>query len=402
MVLAFILLNYLASASISWGQDLPAAVKALDEGQKAIQKLEGPCAKCEAQKAAKKVEGLFDSRTVLELKIRGHFSVGLKDKGQDKAQQEATQSDGELLIGSPYDQKISVRLERRGWARGGCEIPLMKVIWDKKAKDVQGTLLDPLKDNDMKWVSDCSLGQTREILLEYFAQRAMELSSFPALRVRLAKVTYEDLDNRGKKTFRGNDHYGYFLEPDKDVEHRLKVTVVPVKKFAAENNSFDLTQNPSSDMTLAIPGILLEDLFQNEDYKVWENKNTVVLMKKMDLKKEDFKKTGSYAGFLPYDMTLIPGRILNYSMVDWAQVLNKSYAGGHGSWSNGERVLLKGSPDYWHSEWLKYAQILETKEDIIRQELKALPSALPSNVDQMLADYFTALRAFIQSKKAQP
>lgn len=397
-VQAGIILFLIAFSGTLSAQDLPEALKVMKEGENEIKKLDGACAKCEAQKAEKKVAGLFDSRTILKLTMRGHFSRKLELIGVEKRQQEATQSKGELEFETPA-QKFPVQLERRGWARGGCPVPLLKILWDKKIPEIQGTLFDPLKDNDMRWVSECAKAKTdhRSILLEYLAQRWMELSGFPALRVRLTEVSYVDLDNKGK-AFVDHKQYGFFLEPDKDVEKRLNLSVLHLKKSNDEYFEFDFAQNEGSDLTFAIPTILIEGLLKNWDFSIGKNKNSIVLMNRIEEKKKaDLKAVGVYAGVLPYDMTIEPHLVLNFKNHALDAEVGLMYNGKSPGFDGTLRI---SDPVRWKSEFIRYTKLLLPKRQEFLDEIKALPVSMPSNVADRVNAYFDALQRLVDQAGA--
>ncbi|MBL7715386.1 MAG: hypothetical protein JNL01_07935 [Bdellovibrionales bacterium] len=393
-------------------QEVPQALQAMKEGEDAIKKLDGHCAKCEAQKKAeKKVEGLFDRRTLLKVKITGQFSGKLKGDGGpgfNVPDHRLTQSPGMIEIKS-HGQKFPVQLQRRGGGRGTCPVPLLKVIWDKKDAQIQGTLFDPLKDNDMKWVSECYFAENGagfmgkklnpiehgSVMMEYLTQRWMEVSGFPAFRVRLAQVHYLD-SSKGNRRFVKKMQYGFFIEPDKDVEKRLDVSVLHLKMFKPGYNDIDFMTDAKSDHTLAIPTILIEVLAANWDYDLGKNKNTVVLMKKVqDKKKANLKEVGVYAGVLPYDMAISADIIFqgNESVNSILSRLQSNFE-GKTSGFNGEIPNLNVAR--WKAEFLRYSKELLPKRQAFLDEIQNLPIQMPEGVSKRVAAYFDALQLLVQ------
>lgn len=402
-----------SSQGAGHAQEVPQALKLMKEGENEIKKLDGKCAKCEAQKnLEKKVEGLFDQRTLIKVTFSGAFTGKLKGDpgphGMGFPDHSLTRSPGTVEIES-HGQKFPVQLERRGGGRGGCPVPLLKVIWEKKEPKIQGTLFDPLKDNDMRWVSECMDSdkpfhvnvdepEHSTVMIEYLAQRWMEESGFPALRVRLAEVTYLDTAN-GNQKFVRKMQYGFFIEPDKDIEKRLNVSVLPLKMMTPGYNDVDFMANSKSDHTLAIPTILIQVLMDNWDYDLGKNKNTLVLMKKIEGKKKaDLHKDGIYAGVLPYDMAISVNSILHFARTPETitSILSKLRSHFHGNTSGYNGQIPNLDQARWKSEFIRYSKELLPKRQAFLNQIKDLPVQLPGGVAARVEAFFGALQLLVQ------
>ncbi|MBL7716482.1 MAG: hypothetical protein JNL01_13540 [Bdellovibrionales bacterium] len=387
----------------------PATLKSSFELLKPVEK------PCEGDPKGKKksndlVEGLFDKTDLLTVELTSDFMGKLANPTRDDLEQEKTRSKATLKILGPVQQTISMDVQRRGYGRGTCAVPLLKMDWKKDDPSVKNTLFDPLKGSSLKWVSECETsGNTERLMLEYLSQRWVVVSGFPHIRVRLAKVKYIDKDS-GKLLSEG---YGFFMEPKKDIEERYGVTILP-----AERNHFDmpydLRKHPEADLTKAIPSMLIQALMLNHDYRPIFNKNTFVLLK--PLAKDDEKKfetLGIYQGFLPYDMAYIDRHVLSYP--DYGidsvhanqgrshlQNLKKVLSGLAGYQPDMDRLITEKNKGIWASEVVRYSKELLPKKDDFHKELKALPVPLLPNVENLVNDFFKALQTVVDQNGVVP
>lgn len=343
------------------------------------------------ERKSKKKKGLFDDESLLEMEIHGPFSGGLKTQ--------ELETDGKIISISEGGKELKVKLSRRGHGRGSCPVPLLKVSWDKKDPSIQDTLFDPLKDNDMKWVSHCKpeWGQ-RVVMYEYLAQKWAEAAQIPHMKTRLVRVTYFDSSNNAKFS----EGYGFFMEPIKDLEKRYDKTIISDKTKGYEIY-FNYFAHKDMDPTRGLPMMILEALALNRDYWIDTRKNSMILVEKM--KKEDlpkFKEQAIYWAPVPYDMAMKYSVAINHKAGDTQVFLDelvnvKEARTPHWStgWSDGK--LAKGDKDRWRKEFANHAKAFLTHKQEVIDQADKLPdqTILGPNLKSHAEDFFKALESLI-------
>lgn len=340
--------------------------------------------------ANKKKIGLFDGDSLIDIEIHGHFGTTLKEPEK--------KAEGKIIIHTDGSE-IPVKLSRRGGGgRIGCPIPLLKVEWDKDAPEVQNTLFDPIKDNDMKWVSHCrNESGTKSILYEYLTQKWAEASGIPHMKSRLAKVVYFDMDSQTQI----GTNYGIFLEPAKDLAKRYDKTIISDQNPGFVQY-FDYLKNPNADPKRGLPMMIVESLTLNRDYWVGLRKNTVILIDKM--KKEDepkFKEQGIYFAAVPYDMGSGYAKAFKRPKDDlsfFREELSNVKAGNTVHWQDGweDQGLARGKKEEWRKEFAVQGQKILLRKKEILEQIKLIPEEMPNDMTAHVEDFFKALEKEMQ------
>lgn len=160
-------------------------------------------------------ERLFESDVVLKLTIISDFASIMDDRGEDRSYHK-----GELyylnFIGDTIRRKV--RLKTRGNFRRdptNCKYPPIMVKFGKlKTADSIFT-----EQSNLKLVTQCQL--ENYVLLEYLAYKIYGLFSSHSYRVRLAHITYVDMDTRESYFTR----YGFFIEDEAEMVVRIHAKV---------------------------------------------------------------------------------------------------------------------------------------------------------------------------------
>ena len=135
--------------------------------------------------------GLFDTDALLELTLKGNLKAFLKDKGENRSYHPATLA---YFAEDSATVSLDLKVKTRGIFRrkyGDCDVPPLMLNFKKK--QVEQTLF--ANQDKLKLVTHCRKKQKlyeQYLLQEYFAYRVYNLLTDRSLRVRLARMTYQD------------------------------------------------------------------------------------------------------------------------------------------------------------------------------------------------------------------
>jgi hypothetical protein len=158
---------------------------------------------------------LFQSESMLEVRIVADFKTLFKDRGEERDYHE-----GEFYwreSGDSLEQQLPVKLRLRGNFRRkkeNCGFPPIRLKFGKD--DTKGTLFAGQKK--LKLVTHCSNRSAYEQynLEEYLAYKMYNELTDWSFRVRLLKISYEDA--KGKKD--PIQRYGFLIEDEDDMAER--------------------------------------------------------------------------------------------------------------------------------------------------------------------------------------
>lgn len=132
-----------------------------------------------------------------------------------------------------------------------CPFPPLRI--NLKKSQAKGTLFD--KQSKLKLVAHCRDASDRyeqNVIKEYLAYRMLNTLTDISYRVRLARITYVDSEQKHDDRVR----YGFFIEHKKGVSRRLGLPVISTEKIRTED-----LQGPYSDLTS-----LFQFLIANTDF----------------------------------------------------------------------------------------------------------------------------------------
>lgn len=159
-------------------------------------------------------------------------------KDNDK---EPEYSEGQLILHSDAeDENFDIKVRPRGNSRrffDFCIFPPIKLNFKKKAVD--GTVFEG--QDKIKLVAFCKDLDINEayVLKEYLVYKLLNCLTPYSNKVRLAEITYKDINNKGKEINR----YGFLIEDDDDMAERNNGTITEVlmsNHDRCERNSLDL------------------------------------------------------------------------------------------------------------------------------------------------------------------
>lgn len=224
---------------------------------------------------------LFESDDILTLTILSDFASMMKDRGEDRSYHK-----GELYYLNPGNDTVrrKVRLKTRGNFRRdpeNCKYPPIMVKFGKENS------LDSLFTNQskLKLVTQCQ--KENYVLLEYLAYRFYNLLSSYSYRVRLAQITYKDMES--KETY--FTRYAFFIESETDMTTRINAEIY-------KPNVVQYYLNRENAITMA----MFQYLIGNNDWYVTSKHNNSIL--KLNETKELIT--------VPYDF-------------DWSMLVNANY-----------------------------------------------------------------------------
>ncbi|NOZ45735.1 MAG: hypothetical protein GXO79_03035 [Chlorobi bacterium] len=169
---------------------------------------------------------LFETDKVLELTIITDLKGIKKDIGELRSYHKA--------IIKYYDVdsvvvQTKAKIRTRGRIRRSknvCNFPPLKV--KMKINSVIGTIFEG--NESFKIVTHCQTSKEvyqQYIILEYLIYKMYQLITDKAFQVRLAKITYEDVNNPQKTI----EKYGILLEMDEHLANRLGGSILEVKNI---------------------------------------------------------------------------------------------------------------------------------------------------------------------------
>ncbi|MDZ7606325.1 MAG: hypothetical protein U5K79_12230 [Cyclobacteriaceae bacterium] len=180
---------------------------------------------------------LFAAETPIEFTLKLDVKAVKNDNSDDPQY-----SDGSLILKNPGagTKEFSLKVKARGHARrvyDFCTFPPIKINFKKS--EVKGTVFDG--QDKLKLVSYCRDINDYEylVLKEYLIYKIFNLITPNSFEVRLAQVTYQDINDSGKPITR----YGFLIEDDEQMATRTggKLTDVMLANHdRCERNSLDI------------------------------------------------------------------------------------------------------------------------------------------------------------------
>lgn len=128
-------------------------------------------------------------------------------------------SDGQLILHSDSgDKNFEIKVKARGHSRRMydiCSFPPIKLNFKKKA--VNGTVFEG--QDKLKLVAYCKDVDVTEmyVLKEYLVYKMYNHITDYSFKVRLAKITYRDINDKGKDV----ERYGFLIEDDDRMAERI-------------------------------------------------------------------------------------------------------------------------------------------------------------------------------------
>ncbi len=206
---------------------------------------------------------LDEQGEILNIKLRTDFAA-LANAGSTELYQSATffllEKRREVL-----ETEIEVR-PRGKYRRKVCSFPPLKLKFPKKDLKEKGWA----KHNTLKLVVHCYETDWSDemVLREYLAYKLFQHISPVALKVKLAKVTYEDTAGKFPKT----THYGFLIEDDEELADRLDGKLIEDFNLPAERVDFS---------QYAIQAVF-QYMIGNADWSVALRRNVELVRRKSD------------------------------------------------------------------------------------------------------------------------
>ena len=160
-------------------------------------------------------ERLFDRDDILKLTILSDFASLMNDRGEERSYH-----DGLLYYVNNSNDTIvrKVKIKTRGNFRrdpANCTYPPIMVKFGK-LKSADSIFIDQSK---LKLVTQCR--QENYVLLEYLAYRINNLLTDQSYRIRLAHITYAELESKEPYFTR----YAFFIENEKALAQRINAEI---------------------------------------------------------------------------------------------------------------------------------------------------------------------------------
>lgn len=165
---------------------------------------------------------LFESHDLLHLTLRADF-----DQLEDDRDEESEERPAVLVVAGSDGQPVEIDLQVR--TRGKfrlqkrtCAFPNLRL--NLKKKQAEGTVFEG--QDKLKLVGHCRDRDDYEqnVLEEYLVYRSYNMVTDVSFRVRLARITYEDVNGKKDTTTR----YGFVIEDDDALAERLGGTLIDV------------------------------------------------------------------------------------------------------------------------------------------------------------------------------
>ena len=279
---------------------------------------------------------LFKSDELLEFTLMGEFVELMQDRGDDRSYHK-----GKLYYLDVKGDTIfrKVRLKARGNFRRkeeNCKRPPVAIKFKKlKSKDSIFT-----NQTKLKLVTHCQ--EERYVLQEYLAYRIFNAITDKSYKVRLAKITYAELETAEKY----NSRFAFFIESEDELIERM--------------NAKDINGMAIQSM-LERKSVITTALFQymigNNDWFVTSKHNTSVLESNLDGQK--------YA--VPYDF-------------DWSEFVNAPYTKPEGAeeWQLENRMVYKGLC-MKEEDYKEQVELFLSKKEAIIAVIEDAPSVAAIN-----------------------
>ncbi len=207
-------------------------------------------------------QGLFDTETLLKIKIVADYELLLNDISDSADYHEAR------LIYTEDKKKIKldVQLKARGNIRRSkdfCAFPPLRVNFKKK--DIKGSIFDG--SDKIKLVTHCITNKEeahKNVLAEYLFYRIYNIISPISLRVRLAEIRYTDKNGKTPPFKR----MGFFIEKTSMLCNRVNCRQDKSLKLQAEQLHKETLRNIS----------LFQYLIKNTDWAIAPVKNLKLIL----------------------------------------------------------------------------------------------------------------------------
>lgn len=211
---------------------------------------------------------LFEHNDALEVELRADLIALQRDRGKDPHYHDAWLS---VKMGK-QSREIACKIKPRGNFRLDSTHCIFPPLWLKFGK-YSATPSTPFEGLErVKMVTHCDDDQY--VLKEYLVYRVHNIVSPYSFRVRLARITYKDIQNR----IEAETHYSFFLEPVEMLGERLNLSVYEGKQVSLDDApgaylsqlacfSY-LVGNRDWDVTLRKNLVILADTVKGEVYPV--------------------------------------------------------------------------------------------------------------------------------------
>ncbi|MEO1449511.1 MAG: hypothetical protein AAFV07_08260, partial [Bacteroidota bacterium] len=152
---------------------------------------------------------LFEDSSLLELTIEADFAAFLQDRGGRPSYHEATvqYKEGEETYAIPAEIRVRGRFRRDPLI---CDFPPVRLKFGKK--QVLPELFNGQRK--LKLVTHCK--DEKYIFREYYIYKVYQLLSVRSFRVRLARITYKDVNNAREAETR----YAFIIESEQELAQR--------------------------------------------------------------------------------------------------------------------------------------------------------------------------------------
>lgn len=143
-----------------------------------------------ASHPSREIQRVFESDSLLDLTLKVNLAELLKDRGEERPEHPGTIT---YFAADSTPVALDVKVRTRGNFRlkpGNCDFPPLRLNFKKK--QVENTLF--ANQDKLKLVTHCRNRKPYEqyLLQEYLAYRIYNLLTDKSLRVRLARITYQD------------------------------------------------------------------------------------------------------------------------------------------------------------------------------------------------------------------
>lgn len=274
-------------------------------------------------------ERLFESDKLLQLTVLSDFSSIMDDRGENRSYHKG-------LLYYIYGQRDTIerkiKLKTRGNFRrdpANCKYPPIMIKFGK-LKSADSIFKDQSK---LKLVTQCQL--ENYVLLEYLAYRIYNQFTDFSYRVRLAHITYVDMETRQAYFTR----YAFFIESEMEMAERLNAVT-------HKSNVVQYYLDRGNAITMA----MFQYMIGNNDWYATSKHNTSILK---------LNKTGKLIA-IPFDF-------------DWSKLVNANYTKPEDVPESflKERRVYKGLC-LESEEFEKYQQLFNSKKELTIGLVKAL------------------------------
>ena len=285
---------------------------------------------------------LFESNSVLKISIYGDFADVMQDRGEDRSYHK-----GRIIYidhnGDSISRKIKVKA-RGNFRRSpdNCKYPPIKVKFGKlKTAD---SIFQVQKK--LKLVTQCQLEDY--VLLEYLAYRFYNTLTDDSYRVRLAHITYGDLETKTSYFTR----YAFFIEDEKEMATRIGADVYKpnVTQYLLDRNQI-------------VTAAFFQYMIGNDDWFATSKHNMSIL---------EMQDDGALVA-IPYDF-------------DWSEFVDATYTKPEGvpGYQLSKRQVYKGLC-LDEEEFLAQKALFEGKKEVFINMIKELEDLPKGRMNKAVA-----------------